>query len=133
MLVGLALVGITAVIYLWSARREPGRIAIEGNVSLDGKNLNHAVIVFVPEHTEARKTGAEIIDGKYRLAEQDGLSPGTYRVEISPYVSPLLKSEGARAINPPSIPQRYNRQSKLKAVVSGNPGQTINFPLSSQP
>jgi hypothetical protein len=60
----------------------PPTSAANGQVTLDGRPLSEAVIVFIPLHDGARKTGAEVVAGRYELPSRDGLRPGCYRVEF---------------------------------------------------
>jgi hypothetical protein len=55
---------------------------VSGQVTLDGRPLDEAVIVFIPLDGGARKTGGEVIAGRYELPARDGLRPGRYRVEL---------------------------------------------------
>lgn len=60
----------------------PPTSAVSGQVTLDGRPLDEAVIVFVPLEAGARKTGGEVVAGRYELSARDGLRPARYRVEL---------------------------------------------------
>lgn len=61
-----------------------GRKAVTGNVTLDGAPVVQGSINFEPQGTDATAAGgAPIKDGKYTIAREMGLPPGTYRVRIN--------------------------------------------------
>lgn len=102
------------------------RYKVSGSVDLDGKPLNHARIVFVPQGQEQSvvATGS-VIDGKFSLSGEYGPSMGSAKVEIYPetmdmdeYHAAMLKSP-KKKVNPNlvTIPLKYNSQSELKVVV----------------
>jgi len=116
----------------------PKRVAIEGNVTLDGQPLDEAVIVFVPAVEGRKKTGAKIATGKYRLAQADGLLPGEYRVEIAD--DPPLALAHADAAAQPSVlaarralPRKYAHDSPLQLELTRGGPVTFDFELSSAP
>jgi hypothetical protein len=134
-LLTLAVAGAVAVVIgVLNRSTAVDRFAVSGTVTLDGRSIQHAVVMFIPASnaTGQRKSGAEIVAGRYEIAESDGLAPGNYRVEIMPYVGPQLTQSQAAA-QTPAIPPRYNRKSELTATVHDRGHQTINFPLSSRP
>jgi hypothetical protein len=66
-----------------------GLVSVKGFVTLDGKPLEGATVIFVPAAGEVvTSTGAGLTDdlGRFELTttqEGDGIRPGTYRVTIS--------------------------------------------------
>jgi hypothetical protein len=92
----------------------PAPKAVEGTVTLDGAPLNEAVVMFVPlEHGRA-KTGAKIENGKYTLADKDGLLPGAYRVEILDN-GPLHPTPNAKKRR--TLPVEYSNNSSFRIDV----------------
>ncbi|MGD9645931.1 MAG: hypothetical protein AB7U73_09470 [Pirellulales bacterium] len=78
--VALALGAVLAcVAWLGCAQPESG---VHGSVTLDGRPLDEAAIVFVPLGEGRRKTGAAVVAGRYQIDARDGLRPGRYRVEF---------------------------------------------------
>jgi hypothetical protein len=132
--VGLA---VGAMVWKWMGRNTAVRVAAEGSVTMSGRPLEHAVIRFVPLDSKrsARATGAEIVGGKYRIAAEDGLVVGRYRVEISPYVAPNFEQHPAgRPVAVPRtalIPPQYNTHSKLFVDVKSDEPQRFDLALQS--
>lgn len=79
----LSLAGIVAAVGCGSGR--PDRIAVSGQVLIDGQPLSQGLIQFVPEG--ARPSGGKLdAEGRFKLTcydGGDGVVPGTHRVMIS--------------------------------------------------
>lgn len=102
------------------------RVRVSGEVTYEGQPLVRGTIVFAPEEASAGpSTGAEIVDGRYEVPGELGVSPGvSYRVEIT-----SLAKSGKFIANPfdPKgppleldanfLPASYNMQSMLRAKV----------------
>jgi hypothetical protein len=62
----------------------PARLAVSGQVLIDGKPLTYGYVRFVPEH--GRPSGGRLDDqGRFTLSsygENDGIIPGVHRVEV---------------------------------------------------
>lgn len=121
---------------------KPAPRAIDGRVTLAGEPLDEAAIVFVPLEPGRKKTGAQIVAGEYHLPKEDGLAPGTYRVEIidnPPLGEPGVRSsrhavarvtaESTRRV----IPYAYAHDSPLSIVVGADSPTRFDFELKSQP
>jgi hypothetical protein len=92
---------------------------VQGRVTLDGKPLSEAAVLFIPLDGDRKKTGAAIDRGQYRLPTADGLLPGQYRVEIID--NPPLHSERGRAAEARrNFPYRYAHESPLRIEISPN-------------
>jgi hypothetical protein len=110
-----------------------GRRAVSGEVTLDGEPVNGGSIVFLPATGEGIKGAAEIVGGKYVIPAEQGLQPGSYRVEINwskptgkqiPSGDPgMLMDERVEA-----IPAQFNKDSTLTAVITAGENKH-NFPL----
>lgn len=60
------------------------RNAVNGKVSLDGEIVDVGHVIFVPvDAPGAIKTGGQIVDGVYDIAEGFGPPPGKYKVVLS--------------------------------------------------
>jgi hypothetical protein len=128
-----------AVVLVWRGQSLPAKFAVQGQVTLDGKLLDQAVIEFIPlAPLMVKKTGGEIKAGKYQIENEHGLLTGHYRVEIIPYLSPFREPDRANQRNAPdklktilvSIPDCYNRQSVL-TVEATEENNRFDFSLSS--
>lgn len=132
------------------------RVGVSGQVTLDGRPLEAAAIVF---HSESSGTftgnslGDDALalpafsfveDGVYTIDAQDGPTVGTARVEFRP--KPIPREELEQAIDqaaksgnrlPPKtsaveIPDRYNADSTLRVELVPGENQH-NFELTSRP
>jgi hypothetical protein len=116
-------------------------VPVSGVVTLDGKPLPNAHIVFQPEagkgtvNAGTGSYGSTGPDGKYTLkasdSDQTGAVVGTHRVEID------FKTESDDRdpkLRPPPkhLPPKYNRQSELQFKVERSGTSTANFDLKSQ-
>ena len=114
------------------------KVRLAGEVTFEGQPLSKGTIVFTPVDTSAGpSTGADIVDGRYDIPSDVGVTPGTiYLVQIT-----ALGKSGKTIANPfdpkgPKLeldanylPASYNTNSKLKLkVVGGN--KQIDFPLN---
>jgi hypothetical protein len=108
-------------IVLVGCRPRSDRLAVSGDVTLDGAPLDEGSIRLTSTGTEKLfASGAMIQKGKYHIPQEKGLPPGTYRVEISSpdTKAPLVVYKGApgEPALPPTAPERippeYNSNSK---------------------
>ena len=103
----------------------PELAPVTGRITLDGKPLENADILFQPAGSKPPSAGRTDANGHYELAYKRGVMGGmvgsnTVAITISPEV----------VANPPSIPARYNSESELtKEVKSGQ--NEFNFDLTS--
>lgn len=110
--------------------------SVDGVVTLDGKPLQGATVLFRPSvgRPSAGKTDA---NGRYRLrytSERDGAVAGEHTVSISMLGDDGGGEDEASDASKPrseSIPARYNTQTELRATVSGS-GTTADFDLKSR-
>jgi hypothetical protein len=114
------------------------RVAVSGNVTVDGNPLPAGKIQFQPIGTEpAAMAVGEIQDGRFSIAQSVGPSPGKYRVTISSRTAPKIGEDqepgGAPKLEPEKIPKRYNTQSKLEVDIAPEGPVTLDFPLDKKP
>jgi hypothetical protein len=114
----------------------PAKRAVSGDVTLEGKPLDEAVIMFVPLDIQAGKTGAAIKQGRYEVPREVGLLPGRYRVEIADdppidhaHMNPTSKQSAARR----RLPVQYSIASPLAIDVGPTGPAKFDFPLTSKP
>jgi len=113
------------------------RVEVFGNVTLDGKPLDDAAILFVPLG-DGPTAGTQFTGGEYRIEEARGPSPGKYRVEITAYRGtgemiedsdlPGQMEERRESV----VPERYNSQSQLTVELTPGNANRHDFALQSQ-
>jgi hypothetical protein len=112
-------------------------VDVEGHVTLDGKPLPEATIIFTsatPESGTSRPSMAQTDDsGWYQLqysTEHSGVRPGKYRVTITTFRPQSLDSlEKVIPRLPELVPETYNSKSTLEIDVKE--GATFDFELKS--
>lgn len=111
------------------------RTKVEGMVTLNGKPIQKGVITFIPSGKGA-SAGANIESGAYAIKEENGPSPGDYRVEIDssiPTGKKIMSTDGETEIDEfkNAIPEKYNRNSELKVTLEQGNNQYA-FDLESK-
>jgi hypothetical protein len=122
---------------LLAAGCQPQFVELHGKVTLDGKPLDEAAIMFVPlagSNPVQQKTGCPIRNGEYLLNATEGVTAGKYRVDILD-VPPL---SGHTESGPPQkrrpFPHHYSHESPLKIEIPAKPptgSLEFNFDLKS--
>ena len=123
----------------------PLRVPVTGTVTLDGSELNAAVLEFIPTGRVAGSggTGRTGRDGRYEITTwqgKEGLPPGEYRVMIEKRVMPdgsdfpfdgdqWPDAQGLRQV----LPKKYasRKDTVLKTTVTEEEAQ-YDFALNSQ-
>jgi hypothetical protein len=119
----------------------PQRASLEGQVSFDGKPLEHGLIVLVPAGDMKGPTaGGALAGGKFRIDAAAGPVVGRYRVEIKATrkTGRMVKARTVIANRTEIeeteqfIPSRYNTASELEVDIK--PGRNkATFELTSPP
>jgi hypothetical protein len=113
----------------------PEIASVEGTVTMDGKPLPNATILFIPEN--GRPAGGRTDDrGHYVLnftESRDGAIPGKNTIQITTAAEATEAADGTpipaqREI----IPTRYNSQSALEFTVEAGKKNVANFDLESK-
>ena len=106
---------------------------VQGTITMDGKPLPAAVVMFVPEH--GRPSACETDDnGKYVLefsAGRKGAIPGKNRVEVNTARLAYEKDGKQMPAVKESVPVRYNRDTELEFNVEPGKTNIANFDLKS--
>ncbi len=113
----------------------PEIATVTGTVTMDGKPLPLAAVVFIPEN--GRPAGATTDDGgRYSLSfseGRDGAIPGKNRVLITTKRDPWRDAKGeARPSAKEKVPMKYNAKSELEFVVESGKSNLANFDLDSK-
>ena len=106
---------------------------VEGIVTMDGKPLPNAIIMFVP--TNGRPSASETnAEGKYVLefsGGRQGAIPGVNRVEINTARLAYEKDGKNYPAVKESVPAKYNRLTTLEFDVEKGKKNVANFALQS--
>ncbi len=111
------------------------RYPIRGSVTLDGKDVDDASIIFIPQG-DGSPAIAVITDGQFELSAADGLSRGNYDVRINPHEPEMTEIAADRRRTPkanrrPRIPSVYQRGGKLNTTILDAPVPKLHFELKS--
>jgi hypothetical protein len=99
---------------------------VSGTVTLDGKPLPNAEVMFVPVGGGRPSTARTVDGGRYELLfkrGQSGAIVGPHSVRI------WVSHEVVR--NPPKIPARYDSQSELRREVKAGEDNVFDFNVES--
>ena len=112
-----------------------GRMSVKGKVTLDDQPVEAGSIVFLPSG-EGTKAAAAIEKGEYAIAADEGLKPGTYRVEVSWFKPTGRKMESADPgimidETREAVPAKYNANSTLTAEITAG-ANVKDFPLTTK-
>ena len=125
--------------------RRPATVPVKGRVTLDGKPVADAAVMFEPEAGGVPARGSTAADGSFTLTtfeRDDGAIAGRHRVAVTKVVIEGLQAdasglEAAPLVGPIKersvVPPRYAvpAQSGLTAEVSGS-AATIDLPLTTK-
>jgi hypothetical protein len=115
------------------------RVAISGEVTLDGNPLPEGKIEFAPIGAGAADIAVgDIEDGHFSIIRSVGPSPGKYKVKISSRKSRKIAAGeepggGPDKREPEKVPKKYNAQSKLEVDIPASGSATLKFPLENKP
>lgn len=113
---------LAAALFVVGCDSAPRRMSVSGTVTFKGAPLKEGTITFIPL-TSTTQEGAAIVEGRYTLPAENGLSPGMYRVSISSIDAPL-KSDPKKppaasgGVSKERIPGEYNEVSKEEVKVN---------------
>jgi hypothetical protein len=118
------------------------RQPVWGKVTLDDRPLKQGAITFTPDNpqrADAVTAGAMIAEGEYSIPKEGGPTPGKYRVAIlgsdESAPPPPTEPPGPPQRSPskkPLVPEKYNAQTTLTALVRECESNTLDFALKSQ-
>ncbi len=103
---------------------DPNRLPITGEVTLYGKPLDGAVISFEATQKGVVSSGAEVKNGKFEIAQADGLVPGVYVVKVFDpalfQLDPAAPTDADEKKPRAVIPHEFGDKSKYKVVVKAD-------------
>ncbi|HJZ57633.1 MAG TPA: hypothetical protein VKE74_21880 [Gemmataceae bacterium] len=112
------------------------RQEVTGEVTLRGQPVEDGIIQFAPLDGQPTGDGAQIVNGKYRIPKEKGLSPGKYKVTI--YAGDGRSGTGNASPDSPyagtkpgqeRIPAEYNKNSNVVKEVTANGPNKFDFPI----
>jgi hypothetical protein len=109
-------------------RGTPDLAPVSGVVTLDGKPLGDAIVLFTSA-AGMSSFGKTDTTGRYRVAYRSNLEGAAIGPSVVRITTNQTELPGAGYRDP--IPAKYNSASTLKAEVKPG-GNTIDFPLSSK-
>jgi hypothetical protein len=104
-----------------------GRMEVSGKVVLKGAPVKDGIIKFTPvtAGTTQSESGAQIVNGEYKLPAESGLMPGKYKVVLTAGDgrTPANTDEppgptGANIISKDMIPPEYNVRTRQEVTVT---------------
>jgi hypothetical protein len=134
-------VALPAWLLLWVAGLSgcggPKFYPVSGTVTMDGKPLADAMVVFIPESTsEGRFAQAKTDDnGRYVLMQtttKDGALAGKYKVSISTFIMGIPEFEPPVPSIPETVPDKYNDETTLTVEVKPGEPNVFDFDLDSE-
>ncbi len=121
----------------------PDRAAISGQVTIGGQPLKAGRILFTPlAPTEGPASSAAIVDGNYRLDEQQGPLVGQHRVAVEAALDlgfPLDDEQAfaaqaaGRPLPPSPIPPEYGSHTQVVAEVKSGEQNKFDVPIPAPP
>ncbi len=106
---------------------------VKGNVSLDGKPLPNAAVMFQSEDESTYAMADTNENGDFELLQDEttaGLPAGKYLVTISTFVPPNEDADPPDPGKPELVPERYNVNSELFRDVTAG-ANAFDFKLES--
>jgi len=109
------------------------RMAVSGDVTLDGKSLDGGAISFRPAPGNAsNSSGGQIRQGRFQLTADRGLVPGKYLVTVQAFqpTGRTIKDGQSGQMVPEQAEIKYNEAGKLEATVIAGEENRFNFQLT---
>lgn len=126
----LFLAGLAAIVPGCSSGDVPV-VPVQGTVTLDGKPLAGAEVVFSPE-VGRPSLGVTDSQGRYELrylVDRNGALPGKHTVKISTLGDGESDDSDKPARKRELVPKKYNRQSTLTVDVDASRQEAYDFEL----
>jgi hypothetical protein len=127
-----ALLVLSGIIPMIVGCDNPAPAGVTGTVTLDGKPIPQAMVIFSPTDGSRSSVGVTDAQGTYKLRfspSTPGAIVGEHKVEIRTVSTDTDPSDKTKVVE--IIPARYNNSTELKQTLKkGN--QVINFDLLSQ-
>ena len=129
-LIGLSLAGLALVVGCSKGSNLPKTVPASGVVTLDGKPVEGAQIVLIPDGEGATGAyGTSDAGGRFALRayeEKDGAIPGSYKVQVSKTIE--VKLAGAKGSVDGGDPVRYEHGVPGKYTGARTSGLSTTIP-----
>lgn len=115
-----------------------GRVAVEGEILVDGRPLKAGAIALEPlGDGTTTSVGARIRSGSFAISRDKGPMPGVYRVRIyasSGVQAPPPKGASDRVPRPmiERIPEDYNTRSNRTVAIEPGRTQRLRFEIATR-
>jgi hypothetical protein len=114
-----------------------GRKEVSGTVKLQGQPVKDGSIIFLPLDSKETQGGAQIIQGEYKMTQQNGLKPGKYLVRLTAGDGKTLAAgEQAGApggstniVSMDLIPEEWNTKSKHEVEIKSDGANRFDFDI----
>ena len=129
---GCASLFATLALFLAGCDRGPKLYPVAGTVQFKGENIKFGTISF--RANDGSSGAAQVVDGKYSIPVEGGLTSGEYKVAIS-YPDPKIPAPtGSEPPGQPipsreMLPKKYNDETELTATVKAEDNKDISFQL----
>ena len=139
-------VGVAAVSMGCRSGNYPKTVKVEGTVTLEGKPLSSATVIFFPPAGQRPATGSTDSIGRFQLStfqQGDGAVPGEHMVAVVPKDPPPMPGQAFASPGNSNLtaepyvepfPARYNQQSTsgLTATVAADRKNEFTFELKQR-
>ena len=132
----LRALGLFGMLFMGMGCGGESTTALHGKVTFDGEPVALGNISFFPSTSDGKKAAAAIEQGQYSIPAEEGLAPGTYRVEVSwrkPTGRKIPSADPGMTIDETqeAIPAKYNSASTLTAEITAGQVEQ-DFALTSK-
>jgi hypothetical protein len=117
--------GLFASLCVGCGRSNPQAASVAGNITVEKNAMLEGLITFVPlRDTPGPKLSAPIQNGTYKIAIEEGMLAGEFRVEVfglPPGVKAMMYNEPVQHNSETryrEIDAKYNANSELQAIIT---------------
>ena len=122
----------TLAFFLTGCDSGPKLYPVSGTVQYKGENVKFGTINFRAE--DGSSGAAQVVDGKYTIPAEGGLTAGEYKVAIN-YPDPKIpvptgnEPPGQVLPSREMLPKKYNDDTELAATVKAEENKDMSFQL----
>lgn len=124
---------VLAMLTCLGCREKTRRYAVSGTVSIAGKPLDDATIIFTPDGP-GLAGAAEVRNGQFACTAKGGPSAGLFNVRLSPNQAEMeeVEMDISELATPrrPRVPLKYQRLGGLQVEITGEADQALELKLT---